>query len=465
MRQLKIWLATLIICGGTTLWGGCSDDDSTGENNNNNVVWDDAGVDAGPDAATGDSLEFIVLDGTDPAVSDASALRLAGAVVAFDLPGGERVERTSGADGHVTIHGIDWTLGEAAMTVYKDNYAMFSVVGIDADTMVASSNPYIHEVEGVPALYLMLLALPVLPELTVTGTATQLVDPAHDYMVFTARSTATTYWNGAGTDDFSIVAPENEPFTLIGIENTEVMLPSGQGTDYTVHRAMELNVEPTAGPTLAVELDFQADELPVHTADASMVLPTRADSPLRDGMGYFFVGYKDGFYSIGWGSPIDISVDGNRFEGQISWIEPTLVEDPFQFFMVQHGSTGARSVAIEPGYPQGIAVDPPLYDVPKWVTPSDPMSYYPLHDPMQWELFNNCPVVVLTVQRSGFTVWRVRAQANATTMTVPQPPSTVNVNSFLGPSFQAFLSCMYAEPGELDFERLAESPIVRLSRE
>ena len=74
-------------------------------------------------------------------------------------------------------------------------------------------------------------------------------------------------------------------------------------------------------------------------------------------------------------------------------------------------------------------------------------------------------VVVLRISRSGLDIWNVRAPANATSLTVPQPPSAVDVNSFLGPSFQAQLLGGMIEPGATQFDRYVESRIIRLSRE
>lgn len=228
---------------------------------------------------------------------------------------------------------------------------------------------------------------------------------------------------------------------------------------------MELNVDATAGPTLAVELDFAADQIPLYTADASIVLPTWADSPLRDGMPYLFVGSAGGMYSLGWGTPVDISADGNRFEGTITWVEPSLATEPFAFYMVHVQPMLARSVAVEPGYPTGAPLDTPLYDLPRWISPGDSLTPYPLHDPIEWELFDDWQVVLLSISRSGIDIWNVRAPANATTLTVPQPPSTVDVNSFHGPSFQAQRIGGMIEPEATRFDRYVESPIIRLSRE
>jgi len=457
---------TLLACACLTLGGGCGDDDNATENNNN-AAGDDAGVDAGPDASAGERVEIIILDGTDSdnIGEDASAIPVADAMVAFDLPGGERVERTTGADGRVTIYGVDWSQGSAAMTAYKDGYGMVSFVNLEANDLDATENPFLVIVDGAVAMYLMDLSPTPPPEITVTGTATRMADSSHNYTVSTLRSLVATTWSGSGSAAFEVTAPLNEPFTLQAIEMTPIgVLPSGQGNDVDIHRAMELNLDPTAGPTLSVELDFFADEIPVYTADASMVLPARADSPLRDGIPYFLVGATDNVYTIGWGTPVDVSADGNSFGGTVSWVEPTLITEPYIYFMVNHTLSGARSVAIEPGYPQGGMLDPPLYDVPRWVTPSDPQTEHPMHDPMAWDLFDDWTVALLIISRSGIDIWRVNAGSGATSLTIPQPPSAVDQSSFLGPTFQAQLIGGLRDPDEDRFDRYVDSPTVRLSR-
>ena len=70
---------------------------------------------AGAGGAGGESVTFIVVESL---LGEPTAPPVEGAMVAFDAPGGERVEQSSGADGKVTFTGVDWSKGKAAVSAY-----------------------------------------------------------------------------------------------------------------------------------------------------------------------------------------------------------------------------------------------------------------------------------------------------------------------------------------------------------
>ena len=62
---------------------------------------------------------------------------------------------------------------------------------------------------------------------------------------------------------------------------------------------------------------------------------------------------------------------------------------------------------------------------------------HPLHEPMEWELFDaDVPFVRVWLYHSLDVVWQIDAGADATSMTVPQPPSGVDTNALFGSSMR-----------------------------
>ena len=121
-------VATLVVLGTTA----CGDDDGGG-NNNQNVV-PDAGVDAGPDAATGASLTILVRAYS---ATDATYVPTAGVGVAFQAPGGTVTDAETDAEGKATFTDIDWSAGKGAVTTYLASYLAVSAVDLDATRVEA----------------------------------------------------------------------------------------------------------------------------------------------------------------------------------------------------------------------------------------------------------------------------------------------------------------------------------------
>jgi len=440
-------LGALAACLCLGLITSCGDDDTSGDNNN---TQQDATVDAAPDAATGDSVTFVVLTYSD---ADATYIPTAGANVAFDAPGGERTEVDTGADGKATFGGIDWTTGEAAVTVHLFGHAMISVVHLDPDRLSAwvdDNGDYPMELES--------LIPPTPPDtVTVSGTATGLASTAHQYGVYAADTLVTTdAWAGIGTQGYSIEAPSGEPFILRAVEYDYSELPSGQGYDRPIYQWMNMDYGPITADAVDVELDFTAHAMTTHTADVSMVMPPRADSPIRTGdIPYCYFCSSNSLYCQGWPTYVDV-VDGqNRVDISFLWVEPAYVQGPFWFCYVR-ATTGEMAQTRVPGTPVQDA-QATLMDPPTWVTPADPLVAHPLHAPMEWEWREDVTESAVVVRRGGTNVWYVRGGANATTLTVPAAPSAVDETQIIGSSPTAMVTGGTMDDDGSVFARYAQS--------
>ena len=203
------------------------------------------------------------------------------------------------------------------------------------------------------------------------------------------------------------------------------------------------------------------------TGESSVALPLRAGSPLRAGICNAFVFSADSSLDcpFGWAEDLDISSDGDRFDVSWLWLAPPLVSGPFHFLRVINPTTQDMSIAMDDGYPRLGPLDPPLLDVPHWVSPNNPAMTHPLHNPLEWELFDaEIPIVSLWLYRGDALVWRIGAGANANALTVPEPPSSVDAPSYLGSSpLEGYLFTGRLNADKTRWERVAQARPVLLT--
>ncbi|MFH2010819.1 MAG: hypothetical protein ABI333_29730 [bacterium] len=460
ITESRCSFATLTLLGcGLLLAAGCGDDDGgTNDVNNNNGMTVDAGVDGG----TGESLDFIILDSTYGANvgDDGTPLPLQGARVAVDLPGGERVELVSGADGKVTVDGIDWSLGNLSITAHIADYVMVSYTNLDA-SLLADTTMYINNAIG---MYLERL-IPDVPELQVTGTAIGLVDPAHRYQVnvlFTEH-VGTEHDNVGGISSYTVEAPGGLPFTIQGIERDYVESASEKGYDTTVYRVMQQEVAATSSASLVLDLDFEAYEVPTYTADASMFLPADPNSTLRDGRGSAFVCSANSLYCFGWASHIDVSADGSYYDVDLVYTQPALADTVYTVFRIINFDTWEFSMATVLGFPDANLPDVTLLEPPQWITPADPLVAHPVHETMELDSTDGLDGEWFYIQRNGRTIWRVGAGTDRTAITVPAAPSSVNENQFLGTSFTGYVVGLVFHEEESIASHYLRSQFIRLT--
>jgi hypothetical protein len=406
----------------------CSDDDSGPGHPDAST---DGGVDGGPDTdgevdgGETSSFALYVADFTDS--MDSSDVPLAGAVVALDKPGGERVEKTTGADGWVEFDGIDWSLGTAATTVYKENYVMRSVVNIRQE--------HVEEFNG----ELWMGLLPRNPEtdiVQVEGTAENMVSNTNFLGVYSPNFKTQHQHKGPV---WSLDVEPNTPFTLVGVEfDPEDEPVSDRGISQDLVQWVTVEHSGVSDATTLVELDFAASTDATHTVDGSFALPTRSESLLRTNtLGYVgVVNFNNSVFSSFFGFPrfSDISADENRFEYTLEWIEPSGATDVYtQYYVINNFEHYFSSIWV-PGYPTAGQQDFTLLDLPRLIAPSDPSENHPLHEPLQWETFDEDLYALLFLNRGDGDIWKISTKDVGTGITVPQPPSTVDREAFLGTS-------------------------------
>jgi len=420
-----VTIVLAVLCGTV----GCGDDDS----GTDDAGRDDAAVEDGRDVAEDGAAE----EGT---TEDAGEVRedgdggtgtlaiqvveygdwpdypespVDGVTVALDAPGGERTELTTDAEGRVTFEGLDWSLGTAAITLYKEGYALGSRVGLE------------EQAEELKASLASLEAFPPPDFVELSGTAT-MVDAAHDLVVSTTIPNEIFSQTGP---DWTLPVMPGQDFTLVALESSIASGGTGREVDRTIHGwLMADHTAVTAPATIA--LDFTSPVTP-STVHGSFTLPARVGSRLRTA-GYGLVSvYSDTSYTglIGNSTYSDVSADGNSIDYDVEWVEPAGLEPATVFFVVS-GDEFTR--AIVEGYPTAGAHDAGLLDLPVLTVPATASTRHPLHDPMQWELYDTGVRVVVYVIRDDQVVWVVRAADDSTTLTVPDAPSTADTATLLG---------------------------------
>jgi len=447
MRTYVTLAATLFILGCV---GGCGDDD--GSTNDNQT---DAAVDSGPDAATGDTAVLMIVEWSSV---DGTLIPVEGAIVAADPPGGDRMEVITGADGLATFENVDISAGLEALSIYKPGYILHSVLNMseqDYEDGLVNGSVAIEVGQLDPPS-------PNVDMATVSGDATGLVSSMNRLFVFPHRAEGTNY-SGPSSVPYSFDVEQDADFTIVAIEGDDGALPSNRGYFVDVDKAMVADHVAINGPTADYDLDFEMWEVTPQTADASIMLPTRADSPLRDGWPNVWVmSTQSTLWSMtGWAESVDISADGNHFDLSYIWVEPALLEGAYTYHIVQHPTSGEYSFSIRRGYPQAGAIDPPLLDTPRWTTPADPMVPHAITEPLVWEWFDDVEVSSLAVLRGDTIVWYVVAGENATTATLPAPPNNIAASQIIGSAPQAFVYGGYLDDD--GWVQFARSLAVRLA--
>lgn len=385
---------------------------------------------------------------------------LSGATVALDQPGGERVELLSGADGKVTFTGLRWSAGPGAVTAHLAGYALESLTGLSAERF--AERPV---VDGAVGLWLDALEVSPAQSVTVQGTLTGVVDPAHFCFVDVVNSMVAGQWSGPCTGNFSVKVPVGEPFTLQAHEVTPKYLPSGQGYQWPVYRAMQQTFDPITTGTTGLRLDLAAFELPLHTAEISVNLPADTHSRLRNAFPVGNVCAANSLYCFGWPSTLDISGDGARVEGNFAWLEPTWAQSPRLFLQMLDLGTGRTLAALNlDGYPSATLPPTTFLDMPRWRVPESPWPARSLYSPLEWQLPDpGTPLVALYRDQGRKLVWRVYPGKDATVTTLPTPPSSVDEATLLGVEpLQAHLQVLEWDESRTKILRFAESHAVML---
>jgi hypothetical protein len=396
----------LALLSAALLCAACGDDDSGGGD-----AGSDTDTDSDSDTGATGTLTVSVLSHS----WDADPAPAAGALVTLDKPGGERVALTAGADGTVAFDGIDWSLGEAAVTASMDGHGMASRVGI-------------VETDGA-----ITLRIPVQPVETVTlsGTVTNMTDESNS-LISNYYGCGGTSYQGPGPD-YSIEVPAGAPFAMDIFEYSWEALPSGQGQEWTVQDVYWQEMDAiTADTTNDITIDGDGG-VETYEASGSFDFSLTEGTPLSgtEGMGGVYVMTACDNYPVwldgagwlgnglGWTSHSDINADGTAFDYTVGYFTPPFVDQYFTLYFVW-GNSGWTEVR-EDGLPTAGSHAIDLLDVPV-VNTSSETGFVELNGaPVTWESAETDARPELVVFVGDYT-WIIDGPVSATSLAVPALP-------------------------------------------
>jgi hypothetical protein len=97
--------------------------------------------------------------------------------------------------------------------------------------------------------------------------------------------------------------------------------------------------------------------------------------------------------------------------------------------LIRTTSDRMAATAFVEGYPAQGHVDVSFIEPPQLITATTGSS---LHAPIEWVLYDHDVWMVLYLYRGQRLIWAAATAPNATTMTMPAPPSSVDPSAVLG---------------------------------
>jgi hypothetical protein len=406
---------------------GCGDDDSTPDDagrDDATEVADEAGADGDADGDAdaevadegggGTGTLTILVTALDPATED--GVPTAGVTVAADLPGGGRVEQTTGSDGRTTFEELDWAAGTAAATGWLDGYGLVSRVGIteeDGEIELSLGLPLADDPERVE----------------LTGVAQNMADAEHHSLIVSGTTDGESFWSDAPGPDWSIQVAPGEPFTLVAVEFAPEPAPcvgclSMPISGWVVQEQAALSAPATA------DLDFGTPASATSVTGTFQTV-TRGDSPLRTPeYGYVSVFDLESMAIVGTINTTTLG-SGGVISFDMEYVEVPAVTRPLTSFRVMGTGDWVSGVLLE-GYPTAGTQEFQFLDTPRMIAPATPSARHALHDPLEWELFDSAVTPVLYLTDDELVVWRIRGPEDATTMSVPEAPADADLEALLG---------------------------------
>jgi hypothetical protein len=328
-----------------------------------------------------------------------------GAVVALDTAEGRR-EATTDAEGRAYFEGFEWSGESVDVTIGALDYVMMSRLGLgEADTNEAGE------------LELEIYALGVSDSaVEISGPIVNKQDNWHAVIVSIGGP------EGYGTlrsGWWASIAPD-QPFSVVALE---VDYPANL-VDYPIFGWFTLEHPGVSEDTEVAAIDFAMPTLPEYAA-GSFGVPERPDSPLRvDNFGsiYAVAELTTGpTYSklIGYATASSLSADGNTVDYELEYVTPATATDPHTCFRVVSAVGPYYSTACIPGLPGDGVQDVDILDAT--VVPFVPNRS--LYDPVEFELHDVGVVPELRIAFSENLLWVVVGPEDATSLTVPQPPT------------------------------------------
>jgi len=351
------WLVGLLsVCVASSVLA-CGDDDGGARR--------DAAVDAstgGDSGGTAGTLRVLVEGVAVAGVPPAEPVE--GVTVTADLPGGARVEATSGADGRVSFEGVDWALGDATVMAFSAGHLLAAVTGVT-------------EATGEVSLLLVPRFDPT--RVGLSGTAMGMTAASNGFVV---TSTEGGFSEGTGPL-WEMEVPADTAGTLVATEFSSTPSGSGRGQAFEFHQWTTADY-PASTTDATVHIDF-ASAATVSTEAGSFPVPTpeRGASVLGDAVAFVRVSGRDeGGVFLGAQTRLDLSSDGSTFEYDLEYLMLPGVERPTTSILMTR-SPEQSGVTMD-GWPTAGMQDVQFLDPPTVLAPEFGVDL-PWGDTIRWE--------------------------------------------------------------------------------
>ncbi len=375
-------LAALAACGDDGEPGSTTETTETTVDTSGDVAAEteatpDSAAEAEVDAAPGGRAAFQFVD-------DSPEMRpVGGVIVWWTPPGGTRIEATTDDEGRISFEGIDWSKGSAEILGVKGDYAP---AGARIDEAFLASPRFPGSDSG--HKYLKLTPFGSSPQVTWTGTATGMTDPAS--------------WITVSVDAYGASITSTQPFAL--------RVPPSRAFNWSAYawrltssdeRGYEGEIlDFASGPLMSgaddfeASIDFVADAATPLRATGSFPVITSARSTLGAvGAGGVVVWARRNLAGlIGTAERIAFSADGANVEYDAAWIEPGWADLVTTGYSLSGG--GEHSLTLVRGGPREGAHEVPLMVPPTW---QDSNPGHSIDEPLRWVTDEPDVAVVLTV--------------------------------------------------------------------
>lgn len=285
--------------------------------------------------------ERMTLDGEDAPIANAR--------VAFDPPGGgERVTKTTGADGHVTFDG-DFTRGGASVTVFSDDHVYVTMLEASPETARARPNTI-----GKPAADLVILP-PRLDRVTagrtveLRGTISGKSD-VNDVVSLATSSLPRLGAYQALESTYVLRAPRDRPFFLLGHETKTFIDQDGFVVDSELVKSFRIELTPRADDQL-LDLDLpKLASLPTKRIHVRLEPPPSDRSPFGSGTRAFAAASSaDSQLDLGLFARAKPSADGHAFDVDVTLVDTDVSPERLVSEAVLTAPDGSQSVRSELG--------------------------------------------------------------------------------------------------------------------
>lgn len=396
------------------------------------------------------SMHFVVVKG---GTWEVIQQPLAGATVVLETPEGDRREQTSGRDGRVTFLKADFSAGRYSATAYLRGYALYSLVDFDEEAA-----DQLDLVRG--AIPLILEPTPQgeqLDSVTLQGQVTGKMDASHELVIGIVGQPDAAKLKGGVTEvvipgaiksgavAFALNVVRGKPFVLQAYERELRAASGGQGFEAPIYQVAQKAYDGLFKDLTDVEFDLASNRMLTYEATVTMGLPSRADSPVRDGYPDVCIIPRNSAHCTGWATSADVfptAIGVNpsilRLEAKLLWVKPTWAEAPrIRTRMLDSRTTRLPVAGLDNlGYPRpGTTHLGMLLDSPSWRVHGEDVSEprpvagpleLGVHSTLSWHLFDegiNDTTVAIKSDDYDHTYWIAMPAPGRTSISLPAAPS------------------------------------------